>query len=129
MSSFAVNETYSKPIITGGIAFAINKLVLKQTTKESLYFASSVAAGVAVGSAVGARIPITDNKKTWYNEKLVGTRTIEVGSGLGASVAINRLVNNNDVSIVKQAGVILLSDFLAEYCCDYLAGRRLGFLI
>lgn len=123
------NESLTKPAIASLVTFSLNKFVLKGDTKESLIFAASVGTGIAVGSAVGARVPITDSPKTWYNEKLVATRTIEVASGLGASVIVNRFVNTGGAGVLRQAGVILVADYVAEYLCDYLAGRPLGFFV
>lgn len=129
MSNSLVPEYVTKPAIASLIVFGLNRFVLKQSTKESLIFSASVGAGIAVGSVVGSKVPITDSKKTWYNEKLVATRTIEVASGLGASVAVNRLVNTSGAPLMKQVGVILLADFASEYVCDYLNGRPLGFFV
>ena len=127
-----VPESFAKPAIASLVAFSIDRFVLKQTDmKKSAVFALSVGAGISAGSWVSKALPIADSPSTWYNEKQIAGRTVEVGAGVASAYGINRFVmrNTGGSGMVRQVGTVLVADYVAEYACDYLAGRPLGFFV
>jgi hypothetical protein len=131
-SKSLVPEVYSKPAIAALVAFSIDRFVLKQSDmKKSAIFGLSVAGGITAGKWVGKNVPIVDSPSTFLNEKQIAQRTIEVSTGVASAYAVNRFVmrNTGGPGLVRQAGTVLVADYVSEIVCDWAAGRKIGYLV
>jgi hypothetical protein len=126
-----IAESLVKPLASAGVAVLLDRMVLKQTDlKKNISFGLSVGAGIGLGSMVAKALPIPDSPSTFANQKQIASRLIEVTSGCGTAYVVNRFVMKNDVDragMIRKVGVILASDFIGEYLCDYFSGRPLAF--
>lgn len=132
MSKTLVPEAYSKPLIAGLVAFSIDRFVLKQSDmRKSAIFGASVAAGITAGKWVGKNVPIVDSPSTFLNEKQIAQRTIEVSSGVATAYGVNRFVmrNTGGPGLARQAGTVLVADYVSEIVCDWAAGRKIGYFL
>lgn len=132
-SNSLVPESFRKPLIASLVAFTIDRFVLKQTDmKKSAVFGLSVGAGIGAGVWAGKNLPIVDGPTTtFFNEKLVAQRVVEVASGATSAYAVNRYVmrNTGGAGMVRQVGTVVVADYVSEVACDVLAGRKIGYFM
>ena len=99
---------------------------------SSLYFGVAGVVGIFAGQYIAPILPNNQAQiSTMLDTKTLETRVLEIFIGAGATVAINKLVLNNDLrpnDILQKVGVILAADFVAEYIDDYMNNRALSFL-
>ena len=122
-----------KPFFTGGIIIALDKFVLMQPDmNSSLYFGVAGVVGIFAGQYIAPMLPNNQAQiSTMLDTKTLEVRVLEIGIGTGATLAINKLILNNDLrpnDILQKVGVILAADFVAEYIDDYMNNRPLSFL-
>ena len=128
-----MSNSYLKPLITGAVAVAGDKMLLNEPDlTKSLYFGVAVAGGTYIGSMVGDMLPAVIPSATGYFDgKTLEVRLAEVGAGAGSAYALNRFVLKNDFQysqMYNKLALIAAADFIAEYATDYLDGRPLSFL-
>lgn len=126
-----LSERYFKPLVSAGVAVILDRVVLKQTDiKKNISFGLSVGAGIGLGAVVANALPIPDSPSSFGNGKQIASRLIEVTSGSGSAYVVNRFVMKNDADkagTIRKLGVILVSDVVGEYICDYANGRTLAY--
>ena len=79
---------------------------------------------------VANALSIPDSPISFGNGKLIASRLIEVTSGSGTAYVVNRFVMKNDADkagTIRILGVIVASDVIGEYICDYANGRKLAY--
>ena len=133
MSSSTSNSDFIiKPLATGAVAVAINQFILKENDmNRSLYLGLAAAGGVAAGGFVGSMIPPMNFGQQAYfgNGKGVSQRIAEIGLGTAGAFVLNTYVLKNTSfrdNYMNQIGTIIVSDLIAEYLSDYVAGRPLA---
>jgi hypothetical protein len=99
-----------------------------------------ISGNVAFGSIVGGSIlasnyiapslthlvPIPDT--ALFSGKTLEHRLIEVSLGTGGAILLNQSLRTSYASLMKQAGIIVLSDFVGEYVADYAKSKPLSYL-
>ena len=99
-----------------------------------------IAGNVAFGSIVGGSIlasnyiapslthlvPIPDT--ALFSGKTLEHRLIEVSLATGGAVLLNQSLRTSYTSLMTQAGIIVLSDFVGEYVADYAKSKPLSYL-
>jgi hypothetical protein len=119
-----------KAVSSAVIAGTFDRFVLGiDDTKQNAIFGGSVAAGIVVGSMIGYQVPSIISDTTYYNGKTIAQRSFEVIFGVGTSYAL--YVSTNEVhydDLYKRVGVVVATDFIAEYITDYFIGNPLSYL-
>jgi hypothetical protein len=131
MSSPLISESLVKPLASAGVAVLLDRIVLKQTDlKKNISFGLAVGAGISIGSMTAKVLPIPDSPSSFGNGKQIASRLIEITSGCGSAYVVNRFIMKNDADragMIRKVGVIVASDFIGEYLCDYFSGRPLAY--
>ena len=129
MSSNSISLDYVKPLVSGGIAFALDMFYLgEQNTTKSATFGASVAAGTFVGGMLGNYAPDID-LPVLGNGKGLEQRILEIGAGAGVGYGFNKYVLKNSSyreEMIQKIGVIVVADLASELVSDFLAGRPLS---
>jgi hypothetical protein len=89
--------------------------------------AGSIIASDYIAPTFTHLVPIPDT--ALFSGKTLEHRLIEVSLGTSASVLLNTFVfQASRGTLMTQAGVVLLSDFVGEYVADYLKSQPLAYL-
>ena len=127
------NAAILKPLFSGVIAAAGEKLIMKNDNMSSPYFGGAVAAGIAVSGTIGALIEPHLPTSTSIASKLgksLEARIIEVSTGTAAAYVVNKFVLHNDWrtdynAMFMRVGIIAGADLAAETLIDILAHNGL----
>jgi hypothetical protein len=132
MSSSTVSPIFIKVAVAGLSASVLDRFVLgEQDMTQNIYFGVSTGAGVGIGSYIASLTPalLPDNPDMNYTGLGVMQRSFEVLGGLAGGIAVDKYLSKEDnSSLVSKVGVVLLSDFIAEYVKDYITSAPLQFL-
>ena len=127
-----VSNATVKPVLAAAAFFALNKLLLGNTsTIRDLSLASAaVGAGCLLGQVAGQYAPAsTSSYPILGNLKGVEQRAIEAVGSLAAGYALNTFVLKNDCDTrftLKGSAVIVAADLIAELGTDFVMGRPLN---
>ena len=100
--------------------------------QDNITFGMCSAGSLFVGDFVANMIPTdVSGGNSYYSNKTVLQRVIEITVGSGTAYTVNRYVMKNDYApseMAKKLGVLMASDVLSAYCADYINGTPLTFL-
>ena len=124
------SPAFIKGVSSVVIASLADKFVLGiQDNMDNAKFGASVGAGIVIGSMIGSQFPSAFEDTEYYNGKTIAQRSFEVIFGTGASYAlIYASGSNNYGDFYKRVGVVVATDFISEYVCDYFIGNQLSYL-
>jgi hypothetical protein len=125
------NPTILKGLFSFAVAGTLDRFALGVAdTKNNAIFAGSVASGIVVGNLIGGTIPSVIQDSTYYAGKTIAQRAFEVGFGGAAAYGLNMAFAKADYGdVYKRLGVIVATDFIAEYACDFITGNPLAYLV
>jgi hypothetical protein len=128
--SLLLNPLTIKGISSFIIASAVDKYIFGETDmKHNLVFGASTSAGIVVGSIIGAQIPSVIEDSTFFNGKTVMQRSFELAFGAGASYGAFAYsgFNYTPSDSYKRFGAVLATDFISEYCADFMTSQPLQY--
>ena len=135
--SLLSNEALVKASIAGSTVIAIDKFYFKSTSlKNSLILGACVGGSSFIVSNLLKKNMIPDFTNgsmdtSLYSVKTVQSRILELGVASSSAYLINTMVlkNMKPISVIEIGILFLGSSGIAEYACDYLYNRPLGYLV
>lgn len=121
IKSVLTKETVLRPVVAGSIAAVLHRVVLKNgDIKSNVAFGATVGVAVAGTEMLAGYVPIKGSQ--------IGQRLVEITSAVGATYVVNRYVMKSGTGLMRLGAAVVVSDVLAEFICDYAAGRPLAFM-
>ena len=135
---FFKSHAFIKSLTAGVVAAGLDNYI---NSSDGYHMSPQIiASNVAFGSIVGGSIfasnyiapslthlvPIPDT--ALFSGKTLEHRLIEVSLGTGGAVLLNQTLQKSYSTLMTQAGIILLSDFVGEYVGDYAKSKPLSYL-
>lgn len=121
MKATLTKENVLRPVVAGSIAAVIDRLVLKRgDIKSNVAFGATVGLAVAGTEYLAGYVPIKGSQ--------IGQRLVEITSAVGATYVVNRYVMKSGTGLMRLGAAVVVSDVLAEFICDYAAGRPISFM-
>ena len=103
-----------------------NPNVLSRNISFGAVVGGSVYVSNYIAPSFTHMVPIPDT--ALFSGKTLEHRLIEVSLGTGGAILLNQSLRTSYTSLMKQAGIIVLSDFVGEYVGDYAKSKPLSYL-
>ena len=102
------------------------QVIMKNATFGSIV-AGSIIASDYIAPTFTHLVPIPDT--ALFSGKTLEHRLVEVSLGTSAALLVNTFVlPSSRGTLMSQAGIVLLSDFIGEYVSDYIKSKPLSYL-
>jgi hypothetical protein len=102
------------------------QVIMKNATFGGIV-ASSIIASDYIAPTFTHLVPIPDT--ALFSGKTLEHRLVEVSLGTSATLLVNTFVlPSSRGTLMSQAGIVLLSDFIGEYVSDYIKSKPLSYL-
>jgi hypothetical protein len=109
-----------------GAARSNPQVIMKNATFGSIV-AGSIIASDYIAPTFTHLVPIPDI--SLFSGKTLEHRLVEVSLGTSTTLLVNTFVlPSSRGTLMSQAGIVLLSDFIGEYVSDYVKSRPLSYL-
>jgi hypothetical protein len=134
---FFKSHTFIKSATAGVIAAGLdNYLNNTARTNPQIIARNATFGAIVAGSIISSDyiaptfthlVPIPDT--ALFSGKTLEHRLIEVSLGTSAALLVNTFVfQASRGTLMSQAGIVLLSDFIGEYVADYAKSKPLSYL-
>ena len=135
--NFFQSHTFIKASVAAGVAAGLDNYLNNSDRTNPKVIMKNASFGAIVGGSIIASdyiapslthlVPIPDT--ALFSGKTLEHRLIEVSLGTTAALALNKFVYEaSRGTLLSQAGIVLLSDFIGEYVADYAKSRPLSYL-
>ena len=106
--------------------YRMNPQIISGNVAFGSIVAGSILASNYVAPSLTHLVPIPDT--ALFSGKTLEHRLIEVSLATGGAVLLNQSLRTSYTSLMTQAGIIVLSDFVGEYVADYAKSKPLSYL-
>ena len=135
--NFFKSHTFIKSVTAGVVAAGLDNYlnntartdpqVLMRNASFGTIVAGSIVASDYIAPSFTHLVPIPDT--ALFSGKTLEHRLIEVSLGTSAALLVNTFVYKaSRGTLMAQAGIVLLSDFVGEYVSDYAKSQPLTYL-
>jgi hypothetical protein len=135
--NFFTSHTFIKASVAGVISAGLDnylnntartnpQVIMKNATFGSIV-AGSIIASDYIAPTFTHLVPIPDT--ALFSGKTLEHRLVEVSLGTSTTLLVNTFVlPSSRGTLMSQAGIVLLSDFIGEYVSDYIKSKPLSYL-